>query len=204
MKLRGFKRIAVSLAAASAMVGGLALTAPATASAATGYEKPVLQVEQGDYSGKNVKVTITNPNKWGFLDPAPACTPTLLSGEAGLKALVAYNNSDYAGLVSVIAANNSFVGFPAVNSGFSGNDNSVSTNWNVPNGVYVLAGVCGGTGTLAGDVGVAITPVIVPDGIGSISPALAFSSLMLESGDTIASVLPLLAGLGSAGGAALS
>lgn len=198
MKLRGAKRVLVGLAASVAMVGGLALTAPATASAAEGYEKPGLTVKQGDFGGgKNVEVTITNPNKHGFLDLAPACTPTLLSGEAGLKALVAFNSGDILGLVDVVLANNAFVGLPAINSVLSGNDNSASTKFKVDEGVYVLVGLCGGSGTLFGNTGVSIKPVIVPDGIGSLSPAFAFGSLLLESGDAIMSVLPLL--LGAAG-----
>ncbi|WP_024795684.1 hypothetical protein [Tomitella biformata] len=196
MKLRGVKRIAISLAASAAMVGGLALTAPATASAAPGYEKPVLTVEQGDFGGKNVQVTITNPNDWGILDPAPICTPTLLSGEAALKALVAVDSGDILGVIDVVTANNAFLGLPAINNLVDGNDNSKSTAFQVDDGVYVLVGICGGTGTLLGDSGVAIAPVIVPSGFGSIAPGLAFGSLLLESGDALTSVLPLLLGAG--------
>lgn len=196
MRVRGIRKMAVGLAASAAMVGGLALAAPATASAATGYEKPVLKVEQGDFNGKNLQVTITNTNDWGILDPAPACTPTLLSGEAGLKALVAFNSGDLAALFQVVTDNNAYLGLPAVNSVLSGNGNSASTDFQVSDGVYVLVGVCGGTGTLAGDMGVAIQPVIVPSGFGSIAPGLAFGSLLLESGDAIADILPLLLGAG--------
>lgn len=198
MKLRGFKRIAVSLAASAAMIGGLALTAPATASAAVGdYEKPGLQVEQGEFNGKNVQVTVTNPNPASFFVDGTSCSATLLDGEKALKALVAFNAGDIVGLVGILATPGLKVTPLATNS--IGNNAKATATWKVEDGVYVLVGTCGGLGTVLNPagLGVAVQPVIVPNGIGSVAPGLAFGSLLLESGDAITSVLPLLTGSGA-------
>lgn len=202
--MRGFKKMAVSLAASAAMVGGLALATPATASAEPvgEYKKPGLAVEQGDFGGgKNIEVTITNPNPASFVLDGTACTPYLMDGQLALEAIVAFDNKNFGELLKVVTSNGSRIGSPAINS--VGTGATKSTAWQVEDGVYILVGVCGGAANVLNPagVGVAVQPVIVPSGIGSLASGSAFGSLILESGGAIASVLPLLLSLGSAGGA---
>lgn len=191
MRLRGIKRMVVGSAASIAMVGGLALTAPATASAAPDYAGPGMTAEQGDFGGKNVQVKITNPNVVSGWTDTTACTPALLEGEAAVRALLAYEADDYGELLKIITSKDVRTGNLAVNSPLGRGPNSATTDWEVADGVYLLAGFCTGIANPSG-VGFTLQPMIVPSGIGSISPALAFGSVMLESGDELGGLLPKL------------
>lgn len=203
MKLRRVKKAAVGLAASTAMVAGLALAGTGTAAAADRYDGPTLKVEQGEFGKDNVKLTLTNPNKSGGLFSESTCTSALLDGAKGLEAFVAYNKKDFAKLVEIMLTPGLRLGPAASNDLIKPGPNSASTNVKVDTGVYIYVGTCGGIKSLEpGNVGVSIMPVIVPDGIGSVSPVLSFGSTALEAGVDIASLLPLLGSLGGAAGAA--
>lgn len=216
MRLNRIKKVGVGLVAAAAVAGGSALAVPGIVSAgpevstnAVGdFDPPGLTLTQGDYDGGNVQFTITNPNAAGFIVDSTICTPALLDGAAAIKGLVAYQTGDWGGLVDMVLndGNGVRVGTPAVN--VVGNNASETTTMQVDNGVYLLVGVCGGGATVVNPsgVGVAMQPVIVPNGIGSIEPAMDFGSLLLENGDALSALssdgllLGLLgAGTGSAG-----
>ncbi|WP_024795685.1 hypothetical protein [Tomitella biformata] len=194
MRFSGIKRAATGIAASIAMVGGLALAAPTTAAAAPSYEGPGMTAEQGDFGGKNVQVKVTNPNiVSGYLD-ATACSPVLLEGEAAIRALLAFEADDYGELFKIITSKDVRTGNLAINYFLKKGPNSSTTDWDVADGVYLLAGLCVGGNTLSDPSGAGFTlqPLIVPSGIGSISPALAFGSVVLESGDELGGLLPKL------------
>lgn len=195
MAIRGFTRAVAGIAASAAMIGGLALTAPAAASAASAYKAPDLAVSQ---SGNDVTVKITNTNDASWVD-LPTCTAAVLDGEQAIKALAAYDSGSYGEIARIVLGDGVRLGTPAINTKFGPKVTKTNT-WTLPDGVYVVAGVCGGAATLNGDVGVAIKPAIVPTGFGSLASGSAFASVALENGGAIMNVLPLLLGAGSAGG----
>lgn len=203
MKLHKVKKVAAGLAASTAMVAGLALAGTGTAAAADRYEGPELKVEQGDFDGKNVELTLTNPNEAGGLFSESSCTSALLDGAQGLEAFVAFNNEDFGKLVEIMLSPGLRLGPAASNSLLHPGPNSDSKTLTVDDGVYVYVGTCGGIKSLEpGNVGVSILPVIVPAGIGSLEPVLDFGSVALEAGVDIASLLPLIGSVGGAAGSA--
>ena len=193
------KKIAGGAVAAAAMVVGLAGTGTGTAAAADRYDGPTLEVEQGDFGGKNLELTLTNPRKAQGLFTGSTCTSALLDGAQGLEAFVAYNAKDYAKLVSIMASPGLRVGPAAGNSLLDPGPNSNSKTVQVNDGVYIYLGICGGWNSVLdpGNVGVSMQPVIVPDGVGSLSPAMAFGSTALAAGADLASLLPLVGSSGS-------
>lgn len=201
MNVRRMKKVAGGVVASAAMVVGLAAAGSGTASAADRYDGPTLEVEQGDFSGKNLELTLTNPRKAEGLFAGSACTSALLDGAQGLEAFVAYNEKDYAELISIMASPGLRIGPAAGNSLLDPGPNSDSKTLQVNDGVYVYLGTCGGWNTVLdpSNVGVSMQLVIVPDGVGSLSPALAFGSTALEAGADLASLLPLLGSVGGAG-----
>ncbi|QKT14326.1 hypothetical protein HUN07_23455 [Rhodococcus sp. W8901] len=198
------KKVAVGLAASTAMVAGLALTGTGTAAAADRYDGPELKVEQGDFGGKNLELTLTNPKKAEGAFNESSCTSALLDGQQGLEAFVAYNNKDFGKLVQIMASPGLRLGPAASNNLLNPGPNANTKTLQVDNGVYIYLGTCGGWGSVLNptNVGVSMVPVIVPDGIGSLSPALSFGSTALEAGIDIASLLPLIGSIGGAAGAA--
>lgn len=200
MKLHKVKKVAAGLAASTAMAAGLAVAGTGTAAAADKYEGPELEVEQGDFDGENIELTLTNPNEADGLLSESSCTSALLDGAQGLEAFVAFNNKDFGKLVEIMASPGLRLGPAASNNLIDPGPNSDSKTLAVDDGVYVYVGTCGGIKSLEpGNVGVSLLPVIVPAGVGSLEPVLDFGSVALEAGVDIASLLPLL---GSVGGAA--
>lgn len=211
MRLNRIKKVGVGLVAAAAVAGGSALAVPGIASAAA----PTIGVEQ---DGNDVTVTTTDDNS-GFT----ACAPVLVSGETGLQLLVAYQSGDYSTIADLLLSGGdnvrvgevaSHVTLPVIGTQILPNPSV--TEWTPGNGVYVLVGACselslqtikdlvnGGTGALLANLGddITIQPLIVPNGIGSIEPALDFGSLLLESGDALSALSSdgLLTGLLGAG-----
>ncbi|WP_137723891.1 hypothetical protein [Prescottella subtropica] len=202
MKLRKTKKVAASVVASAAMVAGLAVAGTGTAAAADSYKGPELKVEQGDFDGKNVELTLTNPNVWDSIGDGSSCTSALLDGAQGLEAFVAYNNKDFGKLIDIMLSPGLRLGPAASNGITSHGPNSDTKTVKVDNGVYIYLGTCGGIKSLEpGNVGVSLKPVIVPSGIGSIEPGLAFGSTVLESGADLAALLPLLGSLAGGAGA---
>ncbi|GAB2635943.1 hypothetical protein ABI214_17310 [Prescottella soli] len=204
MKLRKAKRVAAGLIASTTMVVGLALTGTGTAAAADRYDGPTLNAEQGGFGGKNLELTLTNPKKAVGLLGESTCTSALLDGAKGLEAFVAYNAKDYAKLIQIMLSPGLRLGPSASNSLLFPGPNTGSKTFQVDNGVYIYLGACGGWNSVLdpSNVGVSMMPVIVPGGLGSVSPVLSFGSTALEAGVGSASLLPLLGsstGSGSGG-----
>lgn len=196
---RNFRRVAVVVAASMALVAGAAVVTPGEAAAATRYAAPTLKAEQGTFAGdKNVKLTITNTNVSSGLFAESTCSSSLLHGTEALQAFVAFNNKDYINLLKIIANSNSKVGPVVSNNLISPGPNSASREVNAADGVYIYLGTCGGIKSLEpGNVGVALLPVIVPSGVGSIGSVLDFGSAAMDSGMAMGDVLSLLSILGS-------
>lgn len=194
MKLRRTKRVAAGLVASTAMVAGLALAGAGTASAADRYDGPTLKAEQGDVGGKNLELTLTNPKKAVGVFGESTCTSALLDGAKGLEAFVAYNAKDYAKLIEIMLSPGLRLGPSASNSLLFPGPNTSSKTLQVDTGVYIYLGTCGGWNSVLDptNVGVSMMPVIVPDGLGSVSPVLSFGSTVLEAGVGSASLLPIL------------
>lgn len=189
MKVRGFKRVAAGVAAASALALGVAVAGAGTAAAESAYEGPELSASQGGEDGE-VELTITNNNNDGLLPSS--CTSALVDAETGMRLLVAANEGNLGDIADAVGSDGGAIG-PAV---IGGDGKSNSKNVNVPTGVYIYMGTCGGLESIVpGNIGMSMTPVIVPDGIGSVAPALDFGSLLLQSGDMITDLLPLLGAL---------
>ncbi len=184
MKLRSIKRIAVGMAASAALVVGLTVTGTGTAVAADRYDGPTLKAEQGDFAGKNVKLTLTNPKVATGAFSETTCTSALLDGQQGLEAFIAYNAGDYAKLVAIMLSPNLRIGPSASNNLIFPGPNSDTKTFQVGDGVYIYLGTCGGWGSVLDptNVGVSMLPVIVPDGIGSVSSVLNFGSAALQAG----------------------
>lgn len=182
MKVRGFKRVAAGVAAASALALGAGVLAPGVAMAAEGddgLENPVLEVEQ---DGSDVVVTITNPNGASWLVDGSTCTPVLISGPGLVETGLMLMQNDYLGLAKkALAGGSDFkVGTPATT--LVGKDAaSATTTWkNLDANVYALAGICTDISSLLGDfstVSFAVEPVIVPGGIGDLGSLEAVSGL---------------------------
>ncbi|MFM1722601.1 hypothetical protein ABEU20_001159 [Rhodococcus sp. PAM 2766] len=202
MNVRRVQRVVGGLVASATMVVGLAAAGTGTAVAADRYTGPTLETEQGDFGGKNLELTLTNPRKAEGAFSETACTSALLDGQQGLDAFVAYNAQDYGKLVSIITAPGLRIGPAASNSLLSPGPNSNSRTVQVDEGVYIFLGTCGGWNSVLdpSNVGVSMQVVIVPDGIGSLSPALAFGSTALEAGVDLASLLPLIGSIGGGAG----
>lgn len=201
MELRGVKKAAMGLAASTAMVAGAVMAGTGTAAAAEAYQGPELSVDQGDFDGKNLELTLTNPMKAQGLFSDTACTSALLDGAQGLEAFVAYNDRDFGKLVSIMASPGLRLGPAAANHLLDPGPNTASRTLQVDNGVYIYLGTCGGWNSALdpGNVGISLVPVIVPDGLGSLSPALDFGSTALEAGADLTGLLPLLGSLAEAG-----
>lgn len=194
MRNFGTKRFAVI----AAMAGVVAIAAPTLASAAPSTQAPEMTVEQGDFAGKNVQVTTTNPN-----GPVSACVPLLVSGDTALKALAAYSAGDTNALVGALSAPDSVrVGEFAVDAGPS------VTSWQVEDGVHLLVGACKTLDasdtsdgaeidytTLLGDAAITMEPLILPSGIGSLSPVLAFGSAAIMVPGALDAIMELLSGV---------
>lgn len=192
--MRRTKRMAAVCAASALMATGAALAAPGTAAAADRYDGPTLTAEQGDFGGKNVTLTLTNPNASDGLLSVSACTSALLDGTQALEAFVAYNAKDYGALIEIVTAPGVTVGPTAANSVVSPGPNSASTTTQKADGVYLFLGTCGGLDTALNpdNVGISLVPVIVPAGIGGLVPLMNFGSTALEAGVGSADLLPLL------------
>ncbi|GAA4822116.1 hypothetical protein [Tomitella cavernea] len=209
MRIGKLKKLGIGVVAAATMAGGAALAAPAVAMA----DAPTIAVEQ---DGNDVTVTTTDENTSGIT----ACMPVLVSGETALQLLVAYQAGDY-GTIADLLVNGDHVQYGEIAShvtvfGTEILPNPSVTEWTPANGVYVLVGGCselslhaikdlvtGGPGALLANLGddITVRPLIVPNGIGSIEPALNFGSLLLESGDALSALSSdgLLTGLLGAG-----
>lgn len=199
MPLRAFRQlflIAATLIAAFVVLG---LSTPGQASAADRYKGPTLKAEQGSFGGdKNVKLTLTNPNKADGVFAESSCTSIMLDGAKALEAFIAFNSNDYVALIKIMATPNAKVGPGASNDLVRPGPNSNSRELKAEDGVYIYLGTCGGIKSLTpGNVGVSMIPVIVPSGIGSLGSALDFGSLALNAG-TSSSDLGALLGLLSA------
>lgn len=198
MKVRMTKKVAAGLVASTAMAVGLVLGGAGTAAAAETYDGPTLKVDQGDFGGKNLELTLTNPKKAEGLLSGSTCTSALLDGAQGLEAFVAYSNNDFGKLVEIMTSPGLKFGPTATNTYvISPGPNTEAKALDVADGVYIYLGTCGGLDTALDptNIGVSVLPVIVPSGFGSVSPALDFGSTVLEAGDDLASLLPLLVGL---------
>ncbi|MCA1005129.1 hypothetical protein LCL87_05350 [Rhodococcus hoagii] len=195
------KKVAGGVVASAAMVLGLAAAGTGTAAAADRYDGPTLEAEQGDFNGKNLELTLTNPKKAEGAFSETTCTSALLDGQQGLDAFIAYNAKDYAELISIITSPGLRIGPAASNNLLFPGPNSDSKTFQVNDGVYIYLGTCGGWNSVLdpSNVGVSMQLVIVPDGIGSLSPALTFGSTALEAGVDLASLLPMLGSLAGAG-----
>lgn len=208
MNLGKIRKAGVGLVAAAALAGGTAVAGAGVAAA----DPPDVSVSQEANDGQtDVTVETEDGN-----DGVSVCVPVLVDGATGLNILVDYNNDDYAGIVDELAsgdgvrfgeaASHNNVEIPII--GDVGLPNPSETTWeDVDNGVYVLVGVCANPGLndipdivsdlLDGNPGallstvtddITVQPVIVPDGIGSLAPASAFGSLLLESGDALSAL----------------
>ncbi len=104
------------------------------------------------------------------------CTSALLDGQQGLDAFIAFNAKDYGKLISIMTSPNLHLGPAASNNLISPGPNSNSKTVQVAEGVYIYLGTCGGWNSVLdpSNVGVSMQVLIVPDGIGSLSPALTF------------------------------
>ncbi len=189
MKVRGFKRVAASVAAASALALGAGVLAPGVAmadegddpevTAGEGLENPILDVEQDGY---DVTVTITNPNGASWLVDGSACAPVLISGPGLVESGLMLMQNDYLGLAEkALAGGSDFkVGAPALTA-VGGKSATATTKWeNLDPNVYALAGICTDASTLLGDfdsVSFDVEPVIVPGGIGDLGSLEAVSGL---------------------------
>ncbi|WP_182346438.1 hypothetical protein [Tomitella gaofuii] len=208
------KKLGIGVVAAATMAGGAALAAPAVAMA----DAPTIAVEQ---DGNDVTVTTTDENTSGI----NACFPALVSGETALKLLVAYQAGDYGAIADLLVngGNDVKLGKIASNNklGALGVEyypfpSPSTTEWTVDDGVYILVGGCAavslstlgdlvtdGPTAVLGDLmqNATVRPLIVPNGIGSIAPALDFGSLLLKSGDALSALSSdgLLTGLLGAG-----
>lgn len=202
MRFGRITRFGAGVAASAMLAGGAAVATAGTAAAADGYEGPELSTEQGDVDGGNLTLELTNPNVYGGFLQGSACTSALLDGEKGLNALVAYNAGDYAELLSILTSPGVTLGPAASNTFADHGPNSASKTVDVDDGVYIYVGTCGGLESINPEnIGVSVQPVIVPGGLGSLAPASAFGSLLLESGDAISALSSdgLLDGLVGAG-----
>ncbi|GAA2385730.1 MULTISPECIES: hypothetical protein [Gordonia] len=193
--LRNLRTLVLTAAVALTAVAGVTVATPGEAAAADRYQGPTLKSEQGSFDGKNVRLTLTNPNPATGL--GSSCTSLLLDGTQALQAFVAFNAGDYLTIIKIMATSGSRLGPAASNNLISPGPNSNSTDVKVGDGVYLFLGTCGGLGTLLDptDVGVTVRPVIVPSGIGSIGSVLDFGSLAMQSGvgsSDFASILSLL------------
>ena len=165
MKLRVVKRIAVSVTASAAMVGGLALAAPTAASAATA--SPTMEVSQ---DGNDVTVKLTRPGL------APCGAAAIELGRA-VEVLADPSRILEGGQgITVITGTGPFVVNP--NTGTK----------TLPDGVYVIAAACTDVISFSDPV---VQPIIVPTGIGSLSSALNFGSTVLENPEAIGNLLAL-------------
>lgn len=186
MKVRGFKRVAAGMAAASALALGVGMVAPGIAAADPvvqaaddGLENPILEVEQDGY---DVDVAITNPNGAGWLVDGSTCTPVLISGSGLVESGMLLLQNDYLGLAKkALAGGSDFkIGTPATTL-IGGQAVSADTHWaNLEPNVYALVGICTDISTLVGDfesVSLAIEPVIVPGGIGDFGSLEALGGL---------------------------
>ncbi|AUH67804.1 MULTISPECIES: hypothetical protein [Gordonia] len=193
--LRNLRTLVLTAAVALTAVAGVTVATPGEAAAADRYQGPTLKSEQGSFNGKNVRLTLTNPNPATVL--GSSCTSALLDGTQALQAFVAFNAGDYGTIVKIMLNSGLRFGPAASNNLISPGPNSNSTDVKVGDGVYLFLGTCGGLGTLLDptDVGVTVRPVIVPSGIGSIGSVLDFGSLAMQSGvgsSDFASILSLL------------
>lgn len=199
MKLRNVRRFLTVAVASVGMVAGLAVATPGDAAAADRYQGPTLKVKQGNFdAGKNVELTLTNPNKAAGLFNESTCSSLLLSGTSAVKAVIAFNAKDYFEIIKIMASSGNSVGPMVSNDLGSPGPNTKSNKHKVSDGVYIFLGTCGGIKSLTpGNVGVSMLPVIVPSGIGSIGPAMEFGSLAMESGAgsaDLGSIFSLLGG----------
>ncbi|EGD55046.1 hypothetical protein [Gordonia neofelifaecis] len=199
MTLRTFRRFLIVAVATMGLVAGLTLVSPGQAAAATRYDGPTLKAEQGDFAGKNLRLTLTDPNVPTGVLGGSSCTSILMNGTEALQAFVAFNAQNYLELLRIIAASHSPLGPAASNSLLSPGTNSNTKTVTVPDGVYLYFGTCGGLNTALdpSNIGVTMRPVIVPDGVGSISPVIDFGSLAMQSGAGIADILAIFSLLGN-------
>ena len=199
MKVRSAKKVAAGFAASAALVVGLATVGAGTASAdiLPDLDGPELSVEQGSYDDNNLRLNITNPNVAEGLLESTTCSSALLDGAKALEVFVALNDGDFAEVAELITSEGSTLGPIAINVPLtSPGPNANSKDVAVDDGVYFYVGTCVGIG----NPGVSFTPVIVPDGIGSLAPVIDFGSLALESGSDLAAILPFFLDLiGDAG-----
>ncbi|WFN92503.1 hypothetical protein [Gordonia sihwensis] len=194
--LRNLRTLVLTAAVALTAVAGVTVATPGEAAAADRYQGPTLKSEQGSFNGKNVRLTLTNPNVTEHLLGESSCTSALLDGTQALQAFVAFNAGDYGTIVKIMLNPGLRFGPAASNNLISPGPNSNSTDVKVGDGVYLFLGTCGGIKSLEpGNIGVTVRPVIVPSGIGSIGSVLDFGSLAMQSGvgsSDFASILSLL------------
>ncbi|WP_182358204.1 hypothetical protein [Tomitella gaofuii] len=215
------KKLGIGVVAAATMAGGAALAAPAVAMA----DAPTIAVEQ---DGNDVTVTTTDENAGlavclPVLVSGETALKALVAYQAGDYGAIAdmLVNGGQDVQYGEIASHNA-VDIPVVGE-YRAFPNPSTTNWtDVNDGVYILVGACANPtlaqigdifgavfsgqsvlGTVLGLVtdDITVRPLIVPNGIGSISPALDFGSLLLKSGDALSALSSdgLLTGLLGAG-----
>ncbi|MFC4604120.1 hypothetical protein [Rhodococcus kronopolitis] len=172
------KRIAGAAAVTAATTAALGLAMPATASAAP-TTAPVIT---STVSGGDVTFTLKD-NNTGVLD---GCAAALVDASAAVEISGLLGNiTDPANLLTVL---NSGVikGTPGITTALK--RSVTQTVLDVPNGVYAVVGACAGVGK---ETMTAISPVIMPSGIGSASSVLDFGSTVLENPESIPLFLTL-------------
>ncbi|MDG3010289.1 hypothetical protein G4X40_09000 [Rhodococcus sp. D2-41] len=180
-------KVAAGVAASAAVVGTMALAAPATASAATTTQAPVITTQ---LSGNNVSFTLQDNNS-GVLE---GCAAAVVDAKDAVKISGALANiTDPTNFITVL---NSGVikGTPAATTIL--NRTATGSAGNLPNGVYVVVGACGGVGE---KTATAMKPVIIPSGAGSVTSVLDLGSTVLQNPDSIPVFLGLLSGGGLLG-----
>ncbi|MGW4481001.1 hypothetical protein [Rhodococcus triatomae] len=181
------KRFARGTVVAAAAVGALALSLPATASAATA-NAPQLTA---DLSGSDLTMTLRDTNN-GLLD---GCAGGLV--DAGRAVEISDKLANLTSLSTLIDVLRSGVikGTPLITTALG--RTAQETVYDLPTGVYAVVAACAGVGK---DTAIAIEPVIAPSGVGSVTGVVDLGSTVLENPDSIPFFLALLGGDAALGG----
>lgn len=156
MKPRGMKKIVVGLAASATMVGGLALAAPAMASAAP--PPPWTGVSQ---NGNNVTVDMHGPG-----NTPCAATAIELTKAAEVVADPQQIMNGGAGVTPIVGT----APWPANNP----NSGTVT----LPSGIYVIAASCADLGGISRPT---LQPILVPNGIEGVVALLDYGNNLLQN-----------------------
>lgn len=171
MKLRGAKRIVLSVAASTAMIGGLALAAPALASAAPA--SPTMVVSQDNPAWRNlVVVELTGP---------PGATCGAAAVELGRVVEV------LADPIRIVEGGEGAIRMTGM---VDGSPNPVRGGTMIDNGAYLVVGICGSVDQGFSDP--VIQPIIVPAGTGSVESMVGFGSAVIENPDALAILVRVL------------